>query len=267
MNIQPNVDEQDRPLANRYDFVGKVVIVTGAGSGIGRAVARGFLASGASVVVAGRRLAPLEETIGGAAEALAVPVDVSRRSDVRALIEATVGRFGRVDVIVSNAAIYAGGDLDEMSEGDWRQMFEVNVDGLFHLIAEGIDELRRTRGNLVAISSVSGLFGDWGQAAYNASKHAVTGLIRSAALDYGSDGVRLNAVAPAFTVTDMTEGVWGGDADLSAFTNRIALGRPGVPDDIVGPVLFLASQDAAYVTGSVLTADGGTSASSGQPHA
>ncbi|MDN6554811.1 MAG: SDR family oxidoreductase [Propionibacterium sp.] len=94
----------------------------------------------------------------------------------------------------------------------------------------------------------------------------MNGLIRSLALDYGSRGVRFNAVAPAFTLTDMTRGMWEGDKDLSAFTNRIALGRPGTPEDVVGPVLFLASRDAAYVTGSVLTVDGGTSASSGQPH-
>lgn len=254
--------------ANHYEFTGKTVLVTGAGSGIGQAIAQGFLENGARVVVAGRRANRLTETIAEArpGQALAVPTDVADRSSVDTLVARTISEFGSLDVVVSNAALYASGPLSALSEQEWHRLFQVNVDGLYHLVAAAGDELVRTKGNLVAISSVSGSFGDWGQAAYNSTKHAVTGLIRSLALDYGERGVRFNAVAPAFTVTDMTEGVWQDGADLTPFTNRIALGRPGTPADVVGPVLFLASDDAEYVTGSVLTVDGGTSASSGQPH-
>jgi meso-butanediol dehydrogenase/(S,S)-butanediol dehydrogenase/diacetyl reductase len=254
--------------ANHYEFTGKTVLVTGAGSGIGQAIAQGFLENGARVVVAGRRANRLTETIAEArpGQALAVPTDVADRSSVDTLVARTISEFGSLDVVVSNAALYASGPLSALSEEEWHRLFQVNVDGLYHLVAASGDELVRTKGNLVAVSSVSGSFGDWGQAAYNSTKHAVTGLIRSLALDYGERGVRFNAVAPAFTVTDMTEGVWQDGADLTPFTNRIALGRPGTPADVVGPVLFLASDDAEYVTGSVLTVDGGTSASSGQPH-
>lgn len=258
----------DRRTANRYALSDRVVIVTGAGSGIGRAVARGFLDNGARVVVAGRRADALAETIAGAGtdRALAVPTDVASAASVEALVRRTVEAFGRIDVIVSNAAVYESGELADLDPERWRALFAVNVDGLYHLVRAAGARLVASGGSLVAVSSVSGDFGDWGQSAYNASKHAVNGLIRSLALDYGERGVRFNAVAPAFTTTDMTSGVWEGGRDLSAFTDRIALGRPGHADDVVGPVLFLASDDAAYVTGAVLTVDGGTSASTGQPH-
>ena len=113
---------------------------------------------------------------------------------------------------------------------------------------------------------MSGDYGDWWQAAYNSSKHAVNGLVRSLALDYGDRGVRINGVAPAFTRTDMTEGVGRDEGALAPFVNRIALGRPGHPEDVAGAVLFLATKDASYITGSIITVDGGTSASTGQPH-
>lgn len=254
--------------ANHYALEGKVVIVTGAGSGMGRAIARGFLDNGAHVVVAGRHAEPLHSTIEGYGpdRALAVAADVSDPEATGSLVAATVDTFGALDVVVSNAALYASGELVDLPEERWRALFDVNVGGLRNLVVAASPHLVASRGNVVAVSSVSGEHGDWGQAAYNATKHAINGLVRSLALDYGGRGVRFNAVAPAFTVTDMTAGVCEGGKDLSAFTNRIALGRPGAPEDVVGPVLFLASADAGYVTGSVLTVDGGTSASSGQPH-
>lgn len=136
---------------------------------------------------------------------------------------------------------------------------------MFYLATEAERYLKESSGSLIATSSVSGLYGDWGQAVYNATKHAVAGFVRSLALDWGADGVRVNAIAPAFTISDFTEDVWEGGADLSAYTDRVALGRPGYPQDVVGPVLFLASDDASYITGIVMPVDGGTSASTGQP--
>lgn len=129
-----------------------------------------------------------------------------------------------------------------------------------------LPELAKTGGNVVAVGSVSGLRGDWGQAAYNATKAAVMNFIQSIALDWGSRGVRLNSVAPAFTFTEATAGVGRDEATLRPFVNRIALGRPGEPTDIAPAVLFLASEDADYITGTTLAVDGGTTASTGQPH-
>lgn len=251
---------------NTYAVGGKTVIVTGAGSGIGRAIARAFLQQGARVVVTGRREAPLHETVSVGGESLVVPSDVSDPASVRDLVRATLERFGSIDVVVSNAAAYASGEFADLSDDDWAAMRDTNIDGFVHLARATLPELERSGGNLVAITSVSALAGDWGQAGYNASKHAISGFVSSLALDYGAKGVRINAVAPAFTITPLTEGMAKDDDALAPFVNRVALGRPGQPEDVAPAVMFLASEDAAYITGTTLRVDGGTSASTGQPH-
>ena len=249
-------------LANTYAVDGLVVIVTGAGSGIGRSIARAFLSQGSTVVVAGRREEPLHETIDGFDRSLVVTTDIGERADVDALVARTIDEFGRIDVVVSNAGAYAAGPLDELGDDDWERLRSTNIDSLVYLARAATPHLIASGGNLVAVSSVSGMRGDWGQAAYNATKGAINAFVQSLALDLGASGVRVNAVAPAFTQTEMTEAV----TDLDPFVNRIALGRPGRADDIPPAVLFLASPDAAYLTGVILPVDGGTSASTGQPH-
>lgn len=254
--------------ANSYPFTGRTVVVTGGGSGIGRAIAQAFLDNGAQVAVSGRRAEPLAETLRGypSERTLAVVNDIASPSGARDLVQTVTERFGGIDVVVSNAAAYTGGELVDLAADRWQALRATNIDGLFHLAQAALPALERSGGNLVAIASVSGLAGDWGQAAYNATKHAVIGFVRSLALDYGSRGVRVNAVAPAFTLTDMTAGFTDAPEALAPFINRIALGRPGTPHDVAPAVLFLASPDAGYITGSVLVVDGGTSASTGQPH-
>jgi meso-butanediol dehydrogenase / (S,S)-butanediol dehydrogenase / diacetyl reductase len=251
-----------------FDFSGSVVLVTGGGSGIGRAIARAFLDAGATVAVTGRRMERLEETLSGHPEerTSAVQADLGDPRQVAAVVEQVRERFGRLDVVVSNAAGYAQGPITELRDGDWTQLRAVNVDAFFHLAKATLPLLAESRGSLVAVSSVSGLRGDWGQAAYNATKAAVSNFVRSLALDWGPQGVRLNAVAPSFTLTDLTEGVGRDEASLAPYNNRIALGRPAEPADIAPAVLFLASEAARYVTGVVLPVDGGTTAATGQPH-
>jgi meso-butanediol dehydrogenase/(S,S)-butanediol dehydrogenase/diacetyl reductase len=252
---------------NRYAMEGTRVLVTGGGSGIGAAVARAFLDNGARVVVTGRREEPLRRLVEAAPEgrALAAVGDVGDPADAARVVAEAVDAFGGLDVVVSNAAGYASGELVDLPVDEWEALRRTNVDGFLHLAQAALPHLVESRGNLVAVASVSGLFGDWGQAAYNATKHAVVGFVQSLALDYGGRGVRLNAVAPAFTLTDMTEGVGRDEAALAPFVDRIALERPGLPEDVAPAVLFLASEDAAYITGAVLAVDGGTSASTGQP--
>ncbi|AXH35862.1 SDR family NAD(P)-dependent oxidoreductase [Humibacter sp. BT305] len=254
--------------ANAYPFTGKTVLVTGGGTGIGRAIARAFLDNGANVVASGRRPEPLTEAVRGypAERTLTVVSDIAQPDAAKGLIAQATQRFGALDVVVSNAAAFAGGELTELTAAEWEALRATNIDGLFHLAQAALPRLVESGGNLVAVASVSGLAGDWGQAAYNATKHAVLGFVRSLALDYGARGVRVNAVAPAFTLTDMTAGFADSPEALAPFINRIALGRPGTPADVAPAVLFLASADAAYVTGAVLTVDGGTNASTGQPH-
>lgn len=252
---------------NRYAVEGRAVLITGGGSGIGAAIAEAFLDNGARVAVSGRRAEPLERFVAEAPEgrALAVPGDIGDPADAARIVEATVAAFGGLDIVVSNAAAYAGGDLADLAAADWERLRSTNIDGFVYLAQQALPYLVRSRGSLVAVASVSGLNGDWEQAAYNATKHAVVGFVRSLALDYGDRGVRVNAVAPAFTLTDMTVPAGRDEASLAPFVDRVALGRPGMPADIAPAVLFLASDDAAYITGAVLTVDGGTSASTGQP--
>jgi meso-butanediol dehydrogenase/(S,S)-butanediol dehydrogenase/diacetyl reductase len=253
--------------ATRYAFDDEVVLVTGGGSGIGRSIARAFLDNGARVAVAGRRREKLDETLGDhGGRGLAVATDVSDPEQARALVDTVVERFGRLDVSVNNAAAYVSKPFLEMTTEEWTHLQRTNVDAFFHLAQRALPQLERTGGNVVAVGSVSGLRGDWGQSGYNATKAAVMNLVQSLALDYGPKGVRLNAVAPAFTVTDATAGAAEIPAVRDAAINRVALGRLGQPDDIAPAVLFLASDDARYVTGAFLAVDGGTTASTGQAH-
>jgi meso-butanediol dehydrogenase/(S,S)-butanediol dehydrogenase/diacetyl reductase len=251
-----------------FDFTGSVVLVTGGGTGIGLSVTRAFLGAGASVAVSGRRADPLDRAIAGVGpeRGVAVPCDIGDRDAVHGLVDAVKNRFGRIDVVVSNAAIFVSSQLTDLDEDTWEQMRRTNVDGFYYLAQETLPLLEQSAGSLIAVSSVSGERGDWSQAGYNATKAAVSNFVRSLALDYGPRGVRVNGVAPAFTVTDMTRAVAEDPDARRVFENRVALGRLAGPDDIAGSVLFLASDAAAYVTGVVLPVDGGTSASTGQGH-
>ena len=253
---------------NSYDFQGQVVLVTGGGSGIGRAIARAFLDNGATVAVVGRRADRLEETLAGYDDdrVLALRADVSDRASATEVVQSVAGKFGRLDVFVNNAARYAAQEFTDLGAEEWDAFRSTNIDAFVFLTQAALPELEKTGGNVVAVGSVSGLRGDWGQAAYNATKAAVMNFVQSIALDWGARGVRLNSVAPAFTQTEATAGVGTDEESLAPFVNRIALGRPGQPEDIAPAVLFLASADAAYITGTTLTVDGGTSASTGQPH-
>lgn len=248
-------------------FLSKVVIVTGAGSGIGEGAARRFAAEGASVVLAGRTRAKLDRVARDLdpARTLIHPFDASKFEEAQQLIEATMSRFGRIDVLVNNAGVAPTGRIDEASLDDWRAVMSTDLDGVFYCSRAAVRHLVDAQGSIVNVSSVSGLGGDWGMSFYNAAKGAVTNFTRALAMDLGRDGVRVNAVCPSLTETDLTADMLGDATLMAKFRERIPLGRAAKPDDIAGVIAFLASDDARFVTGVNLPVDGGLSASNGQP--
>ena len=238
----------------------QVALVTGAGRGIGKAIALRLAGEGARVACCGRTLANVEATVaaivaaGGQAKAYAV--DVADAGQVTATCEQVFQDFSRVDVLVNNAGVTRDQLLLRISEADWDAVLDTNLKGAF-LFTKAISRamLKQRSGRIVNISSISGLTGNAGQSNYAASKAGLIGFTKSAAKELASRGITVNAVAPGFIVTDMTA-VLGADVQ-EQLKARIALGRLGEPEDIANAVLFLASNLAGYVTGQVLTVDGG----------
>jgi meso-butanediol dehydrogenase/(S,S)-butanediol dehydrogenase/diacetyl reductase len=248
-------------------FHGKVVIVTGAASGIGEATARRFVAEGAKVALVDRDEASLEKVAKSlpADQVMVQAADVSDSRAVDGLVAAIVGHFGRLDVIVNNAGVHEGGDPASITDEKWRKVMSTDVDGVFYGCRAALPHIEKTRGSIVNTASVSGTGGDWGMSPYNAAKGAVVNLTRALALDLGKKGIRVNAVCPSLTRTGMTEDMMNDKNLLAKFAERIPLGRVCEPEEVAAVIAFLASDDASFMTGANVAVDGGVSASNGQP--
>ena len=240
---------------------GKTALVTGASKGIGRAIALRLAAEGAAVAVnyngsAEKAEAVVREIEEAGGKAIAIKCNVADFSETEAMVAETVEKLGRLDILVNNAGITKDGLLMRMSEEDFEKVIDTNLKGAFNCIRHASKYMIKQRcGRIINISSVSGVMGNAGQANYSASKAGIIGLTKSAARELSSRGITVNALAPGFIETDMTDAL--ADKIKAAVTEQIPLKRFGKPDDIANAAAFLSEDAAGYITGQVICIDGG----------
>jgi 3-oxoacyl-[acyl-carrier protein] reductase len=248
-------------MADSLPFSNKIALVTGSARGIGRAIAETLASRGASVVIADVRAELAEATAKEIASSygqrtLAVAVDVVSGESVKAMVERVLAEFGRIDILVNNAGITRDNLIMRMEESDWDLVLNINLKGAFNCAKAVVRTMMKQRyGRIVNIASISGLAGQAGQANYSASKAGLIGMTKALARELGSRQITVNAVAPGFIPTDLTKDL---PAELKdASLKMIPLGRWGSTQDIAAAVAFLASDEAAYITGHILSVDGG----------
>lgn len=248
---------------------GKVAIITGGGTGIGRAIVMVFGREGAKVAVLGRRLEALEgvvkELARSGAEGRAILCDVAKDSDTRASVEETEKAFGRVDVLVNNAGVLSVSTIETISEQEWDRVMGTNLKGPFLMSRAVLPALRRVGGGaIVNVGSVLGLVAMKDRAAYSASKGGVTLLTKAMALDHAHENIRVNCVCPSIVETELVRGLFSdteaGRMAREARLGTLPLGRFGRPDDIAELAAFLASDAASWITGAAIPVDGGLTA-------
>ena len=257
-------------MAINYGLEGKVALVTGASGGIGRAAALVFARSGASVLVSdvneegGAQTVAMIEAAGG--KAAFQRCDVSKSDEVKAMVAAAVSTFGGLDCAFNNAGLNRLGD-DEYDDAIWERNIGINLSGVMRCMREEAEVmLARGGGAIVNTASISGIGADYGFAAYNAAKAAVINYTRTVALDHAAQNIRCNAVCPGWIDTPLTEATSGIEPLARAWREAIPMRRAGNPEEIARVALFLASDEASYVTGTTVVADGGLTASNGQPN-
>jgi NAD(P)-dependent dehydrogenase (short-subunit alcohol dehydrogenase family) len=243
---------------------GKVALITGASRGIGEAIARALAGAGAKVVLSARKVEPLAEVASAigreGGEALAVAAHAGKADDVARLVRAAIERFGKVDVLVNNAATNPYfGPLVDIEDAAWDKIFEVNLKGYFFAVREVVRHLqaRGAPGSIVNLASIAGLKGAPMQGAYGMTKAAIISMTETLAIELGGSGIRVNAIAPGLVQTRFASALVENEALRNMIVSRTPLGRLGQPPDIAGAALFLASDAAAFVTGHTLVIDGG----------
>ena len=239
----------------------KIAIVTGAGSGIGRAIAVAIIREGAHVVLVGRRKDRVEEVAREAdGSAIALPADVSKRDEIEHVLQETVKAFGGINVLVNNAGILHPGTAEQITEAQWDETFNINVRGLWLFSRAVLPHLRKAGGgSIINVASVLGINGARNRAAYAASKGAVVLLTKCMAIDHGHENIRVNAICPSFVETDLTAAYLKTTVDPDAVRReRIKvhpIGRLGQPQDMAGLSVYLASDESSWVTGTTFPVD------------
>jgi len=243
----------------------RVAVITGAGSGIGRACAREFAKEGARVVIADIDSAAASETLraigvtGGTA--MAVETDVSSADAVQKLVEQTLGAYSQVDVLINNAAIQVSKTVEETTVEEWEREIAVNLGGVFLCSKFFIPHLRKTKGAIINMASVNGFFVEPMCAGYCATKAAIIGLTKAMAIDHGREGIRVNCICPGYIDAGLAWGYFEAQSDPAAARGAAgklhALGRIGEPEEVARVAVFLASNEASFMTGSAVVVDGG----------
>lgn len=238
----------------------KVAIITGASGGIGEVTAKKFITEGAKVVIVNLKKEDVDRTvldlqrIGG--EAIGFAADVTKREQVEQFINDTVTHFGRIDVVVNNAGITQDAQLIKMTEDQWDRVIDVNLKGVFNVAQSAAKVMiEQKNGVILNASSVVGLYGNFGQTNYAATKFGVNGMTKTWARELGKYGIRVNSIAPGFIATSMTQKM--PEKVLEMMKNKSPLKRMGSPEDIANGYAYLASDDASFITGAVISIDGG----------
>jgi NAD(P)-dependent dehydrogenase (short-subunit alcohol dehydrogenase family) len=250
-------------ILEKFSLKGKNGLVTGAGSGIGKALATGLAEAGAKVALAGRTLKKIElaanELSASGLEAIPVQVDMAEADSVFQLVDTLLERLGRIDFLFNNAGMIHRAPLEEFPIGEWEEMVKTNLTGPFLLsqaVARHMIE-KEIKGSIVNTSSLIAVFGGVNVPAYAATKGGLTQLTKSMCNDLAKYGIRVNAIGPGWVKTEMTQALQNNPERFQSITNRIPLGRWAAPEDLAGLAVFLASDASAYITGQVIFIDGG----------
>jgi len=249
-------------MPGRYDFSGKAAIVTGGGRGIGRAIALGLAECGVKLVLAARTTEELDRVVAEAkeknADAVAVPTDLMASEQIESLVQTAVKTFGRVDILVNNAARSFMRPLMELREDGWDKIFNINCKAVF-LLSRAVAKIMAEQGGgkIVNISTVGAVRGGAGMGVYHASKAALSMLNKCMAVEWAPLNINVNCVGPGLTKTAFSQPLWSNPEVEQMVAGKIPKGRLAEPEDIVGAVLFLCSEDAGYITGESIYVDGG----------
>jgi len=250
-------------VSELFDLRTKIAVVTGANRGLGQAMAVGLAKAGASIVVAD--VLDVAVTVDDikrlGRDALGVTLDVTEPADIKKMVQQAVKKFGRIDILVNNAGIVRQAPVESMTQKDWDDVIRVNLDGEFLCAQEvGKQMIKQQGGRIINIASVAGLYGSAGSAAYSASKGGIIVLTKTLALEWAKYNINVNAICPGVFVTAMTDSYLKDPGFQQTMKTRVPLARPGVPEELVGTVIYLSSRASEYMTGHALVIDGGWTA-------